>query len=156
MRLGPRARARLRKRNAINAAAKVRALVSDPKGSLLPDGTVGLVLSPHVRLHVKALGVSEPVGRPSIGNRFYDANANRAQLRANGGKSKDVREHYPEADPMRNAVPSYVPPGDPDRIIQRTTKARAHKPALVVSKVFPQNHPNPSVRGKWSRKTYCE
>jgi hypothetical protein len=62
-------------------------------------------------LAIKALGVSEPTGKPvMVQNRLFDALEKRHTQRLNGGLTKDVQESYPPADPAHNTVPSYLDP----------------------------------------------
>ena len=101
MRLSPRARRALRKRNALNAAAMARAAHADMRDDLV---TIQLV-----RINVKAIGTAMPVGNPPmVQNRLFDAQEKRATQRANGGLTKGIVEHFPSADPERNAMPSYL------------------------------------------------
>lgn len=158
MRLGPRARARLQKRNAVNAAAEKRADQADMRGFIA-------ALDHMVPLRVKAVGAAEPVGgNPKFGsakaprmpqNRIFDAQTKRSVQRANGGLSKGIVEIFPTKDPRRLSVPSYVPVGDPDKVLEPKA-VKPPKPAIYVSKVFPQTHPNPAMRGLWRRKVVSD
>lgn len=112
MRLGPRARARLRKHNAAKAAARLRASVADARG-FIP------ALDHMVRLHVKAVGASEPVGSPIMPqNSLHDGQELRRTHRANGGLSKGIVEAVVSADPLACSAPSYVAPGDPEHLLK--------------------------------------
>lgn len=112
MRVSPRARARMQRRNATNAAARLRGQVADARGHIP-------ALDHMVRLHVKAVGASEPVGKPVMPqNKLHDGVELRRTHRANGGLSKGIVEATLQANPLATSTPSYVAPGDPQGIIR--------------------------------------
>jgi hypothetical protein len=112
MRLSPRRRQALRKRNAIVAAAKGRACHADMRDELV---TVSLVHIP-----IKAVGVSMPTGSPVMPqNKLHDGLELRRTHAANGGLSKDVVEVLTPADPTHNVVPQPIVKGDPSRLLRK-------------------------------------